>query len=503
MGRAGLIATVLVLTGMMGGPVGAQNLRNPSPPSEQPPQAFSGTQFVDSRGCVYVRAGLGGATNWVPRVNRERKQLCGFAPTLAAMVAPAPAPQPAPAPERTRTATATPQTRPPAEPAPDPTPRVLRQPAPEAERPETRRRISRAEACAGRSGVQSNMISARTGEPVDCGPAARATVALRPPPASAPRQARPTLTRAQACAGRSGLQPTLVSARTGDPVDCGPAPRSLATADPGALGNRPDVPPRRAGPRRMTMAELCVEQARSDRRFVNARTGRPVSCTMPGATTDPRPQPRGLRIALSVPAAPYANPLDRAPGSTARGPRATGSRTGPAAYSNPLDSAPGSTGAGQPQVTRADTGWLLGAPAPYSNPVGARQDITPDPPEGYETAWNDGRLNPDRGVPSRVRYATRSAAPEANPAPAPQPSGGDALSGHRYVQVTTLTSRAAAQDVARGLRDRGLPMRIGVYTRDGTEYRMVLAGPFTSDSGLRHALSTARGAGYQGAFTRR
>ena len=114
MGRAGLIATVLVLTGMIGGAAGAQNLRDPSPPAEQPPGSFSGTQFVDSRGCVYVRAGLGGATNWVPRVNRERKQLCGFEPTLTAMAAPTPAPQPAPAP--------TAPGRPPIRPGPGPRP---------------------------------------------------------------------------------------------------------------------------------------------------------------------------------------------------------------------------------------------------------------------------------------------------------------------------------------------------------------------------------------------
>jgi hypothetical protein len=497
MGRAGLIATVLVLTGMIGGAAGAQNLRDPSPPSEQPPESFSGTQFVDSRGCVYVRAGLGGTTNWVPRVNRERKQLCGFEPTLTAMAAPTPAPQPAPAADSARTAAAPTRSGSESEPAADPTPRVLREPAPEAERP--RRRISRAEACAGRSGIQPNMISARTGDPVDCGPP-------EVPAEAAAEPVRPTLTRAQACAGRSGVQPTLVSARTGEPIDCGPAPRSQRAANAEA----PAAPPRRAGPRRMTMAELCAEQARTDRRFVNARTGRPVSCTLPGATPAPAAaQPRGRQIALSRPPGGYATPLDRAPGTTAARPGPAAGRPGPGAYSNPLDQAPGSTGTAQPigttqpQVARANTGWVFGAPAPYSNPPGARQDITPAPPEGYETAWTDGRLNPDRGLPDRVRYATRTASSTASPSPAPAPSAGEAPADHSYVKVRTFNSRAAAQEAARGLRDRGLPMRIGVYTRGGTEYRMVLAGPFASNSGLRHALATARGAGYPGATTRR
>jgi hypothetical protein len=254
----------------------------------------------------------------------------------------------------------------------------------------------------------------------------------------------------------------------------------------------------------MTMAELCAEQARTDRRFVNARTGQPISCTLPGATSAPAAaQPRGRQVALSRPQGGYANPLDRAPGTTTARAGPTAGRAGPAGYSNPLDQAPGSTGTAQPQAARANTGWLFGGQAPYSNPPGARQDITSAPPEGYETAWTDGRLNPDRGLPDRVRYASRGASSTAEPSAAPAPSAGEATSGHRYVQVRTFTGRAAAQDAARGLADRGLPMKIGVYTRGGTEYRMVLAGPFTSTSALRHALSTARGAGYPGATTRR
>jgi len=69
--------------------------------------------------------------------------------------------------------------------------------------------------------------------------------------------------------------------------------------------------------------------------------------------------------------------------------------------------------------------------------------------------------------------------------------------------VRTFTSRTAAQEVLRGLADRGLSMKIGVYNRGGTDDRMVLVGPFASTHWLRHALATARGAGYPGATTRR
>lgn len=73
------LATALVLVGL-GPPAFAQQTL--SVPAEQPPAGFQGSQFADSKGCVFIRAGVGNSVTWVPRVTRDRKPVCGFEPTF-------------------------------------------------------------------------------------------------------------------------------------------------------------------------------------------------------------------------------------------------------------------------------------------------------------------------------------------------------------------------------------------------------------------------------------
>ena len=51
-------------------------------PAEIPPTSFEGRQFVDSQGCVFLRAGIDGNTYWVPRLNNVRKPICAQKPTV-------------------------------------------------------------------------------------------------------------------------------------------------------------------------------------------------------------------------------------------------------------------------------------------------------------------------------------------------------------------------------------------------------------------------------------
>lgn len=52
-------------------------------PAEQPAADYQGQSYVDSNGCIFLKAGYGGDATWVPRVGQNRKPICGQTPTNA------------------------------------------------------------------------------------------------------------------------------------------------------------------------------------------------------------------------------------------------------------------------------------------------------------------------------------------------------------------------------------------------------------------------------------
>jgi cell division septation protein DedD len=69
-----LILAIGILS--FGDMAGAKTLQSDNGPAELPPASFKGKQYVDSKGCVYIKAGFGTRVTWVPRVNRSRKVFC-------------------------------------------------------------------------------------------------------------------------------------------------------------------------------------------------------------------------------------------------------------------------------------------------------------------------------------------------------------------------------------------------------------------------------------------
>ena len=92
----------------------AQSASDIGGPRELPPPGFNGQQYVDSRGCVFLRAGIGGRVNWVPRVDRNRRAICGYPPSGGGATAMAAAPAPQVAAPRVRTAEPPPESYTPA-----------------------------------------------------------------------------------------------------------------------------------------------------------------------------------------------------------------------------------------------------------------------------------------------------------------------------------------------------------------------------------------------------
>lgn len=76
-----ITAVSLILASGLATGVSAQLSSKTAQPAEFPPASYQGRQYVDSRGCIFIRAGVDGNVTWIPRVNRARQQLCGAEPS--------------------------------------------------------------------------------------------------------------------------------------------------------------------------------------------------------------------------------------------------------------------------------------------------------------------------------------------------------------------------------------------------------------------------------------
>jgi hypothetical protein len=400
-------------------PLAAQDLNGPA---NLPPAGFAGDQFVDNAGCAFARAGVSGNTVWVARVNQQRQQICGLPPSFGA----------------TAVAAAEAPARPAAADDPGPPIPTVASTAPAAPRP------AAAPAAA---------------------PAPAAPVAIE----EAPRR----FTLAEACEGRTGIQPGLLDTRTGRALDCGGlAPAATVAQAPAA----PSAP----APRTLTLAEACAEQASRGVTLINATTGAPVDCpatTVVASAPAPAPAPRlsptftTATVAATVAAQTRADPLSAATlsGNVAPGP-----------------------------VAPIRVGDVLSA----ETISGVVTQIHYGPPPGYEPVWTDGRINPNRGLPEIQAQVPVAAQPSTgervSTMSAPQPQ---AVATGGFVQVGIFGDPSNAARAEATLRGLGLPVSVSTLNRDGRMLQVVAAGPIAA-SGLDAALRAARAAGYGDAYLR-
>ena len=442
------ILAVVVIAGGLGAAFNVSTVEaqiREQQPAEFPPASYKGKQYVDSNGCVFIRAGIDGNVSWVPRVTRDRKTVCGFKPSLAGQVAEAPATAAAtgtasqqitldstapavpatsvkPAPRRVANSSkprrAAPVVVRQTAPRPAPAPRVIVKPTMTAPVVQTRSGAAVTTACPNASPLAQQYLQ---GTGVRCGPQAEPVVA----PRVKVRHAQTGVTTVQPQAGTGYAAEVTATTRI---VPKHVAQNRLNTRN-GATpkGYRQAWDDDRLNPYRAEQNlagrhdMLLVWTQTVPRRLVNQSNGRDMTASVP------------------------------------------------LVY-------------------------------PYTSIEQQRREL------GEVTiVQRDGqtmkRIVRYPGKKRKPIYSSRST-------PAPSVRSGKAAPqtkaaiGKQYVQIGTFRDASNAQRAAQSIARMGMPARIGKHRKNGKRYMTVQAGPFNGSQALQSAMNRLRGAGYRDAFAR-
>ncbi|WP_192931132.1 SPOR domain-containing protein [Gemmobacter serpentinus] len=444
----------------------AQTVGQIGGPKELPPAGFKGQMYVDSRGCVFLRAGLNGSTNWVPRVSRNRKALCGYPPTLAAMAAPVEIATPA----EMAAAVAS------AAPTPAPAPRA--------------------------TGKPLNTVATLTTPP-----AIRATGTQRP--------VDPALARALP----APIMPPAAVMMAQAPVASRIAPPVAQVAPPSQ-----GVEYRQAGPGPGQIG--CYASAPVPKVVALSNGGSAVLCTKGDGTLNGLRAPIYGKVAMGEGQRVGAGLYPPAGQKVARG-NVSADQAGVSGRATVVSRGTNVVTYVEPRVVVAQDvvvvpqgykrAWTDDRLNPYRGLGTAQgqydqdQVWTRDVPAQLVPQGQPRVVVSTKGQPTgRVRvssggsnlHVSSKSEPRVQLAPAPQVQVQVAPRGGYYVQVGTFGVPANAEGAKARLRAAGLPVGSAKAVKGGKALQMVMAGPFADAGSAQSALSMARSAGFGDAYIR-
>lgn len=441
-----VLSAAALAAALIGGPAAAQSVAGVGEPRELPPAGYTQQQYVDSRGCVFLRAGLGDTVRWVARVGADRKPLCGATPTFQqAKQAAAALDAQTDAPDSTMTATAMP--------APATTARVPLTPAaPATAASVTAAKVAAAPVLRAPDLTIQRPLQAPLPSPIM---AAQAPAAVAPAPSAAPVLASGVSAANRiACFKSAPVLQRVALSDGGFALVCTRGDGSLtgwrAPVFPGqpvvGAGLIASAGQQGTGVSAPVMAATAPE--RTPERTL-PRTPPQVAVTAPA--TAPTLAPPTTRV-VAAPAVPKGYVLswkdDRL---------------------NPMRGI--GTAKGQAQQ---DSIWTRDVPA---------KAVTVPDPNGL------------------VEVSAQKVAPvAAQPAPRLSVSsmGTATLSASAFIQVGAFGNPANAQGASARLAAAGLP----VASQQAKGLKVILAGPFASAAEAQQALGIVRGAGFGDAFIR-
>lgn len=469
-------AAGLLLSASLFGAAHAQGGTTGALPAEFPPATYEGLQYVDSTGCVFIRAGIDGAVTWVPRVTRDRKQVCGYKPTAIRSTA-----QSAPTAPKQQVEQIT--LTPPVSSAPDEstqTATVAPKPAPKSASNPFDGFFG------GGSGREPSPAPPptvfQTTKSTPPASAPKATVTYAPPPkqsaapapvyrAPAPQQATPAAPRVLTTAPATPA-PTTSSGRC---VGASPLSQQYINTGPGVrCGPQAESPISRVGEQSSELLDpttrvipLHVYQQRAN------STNLPVPHGYRRVWEDDRLNPdRAVRtLAPATPRPAVVPPGYRAVWDDGR--------------LNPMRGP--QTAAGNAQMASV---WQDDVPRQGTVPQVAAVPIPPSQVQASDTLVKKAA---GKRAASTTETAPRTVAKTASP----QPQG---TTSRHYVRVAAYASEADARQAAKQIgRSSGLTMKLGTLKRGNQTYKLVLAGPYGTADDAEYALRKLQGAGYSDA----